>query len=65
MELSREQRKKYELYRSMDFEYHEEMPEKGLICLRKEKWYGTESVTFDYVTVKKDGSTVYRNLCNE
>ncbi len=63
MEMTRQQRKKYELFRGSDYHYHEELPAKGLICLKKERRYGTESVLFEYVTIKKDGSVVNGNLC--
>jgi hypothetical protein len=63
MEMTRQQRKKYEFFRGLDYYYHEELPTKGIICMKKEKWHGTESVSFEYVTIKKDGSTVNGNLC--
>jgi len=61
--MTRQQRKRYELFRGADYHYHEALPAKGLVCLKKERRRGTESVSFEYVTVKEDGSAVNGNLC--
>jgi len=63
MKLTPKQKEKYDLYRSIDWEFYEQIPASGLVCLRKERWYGTESVSFEYITIKKDGSVVSGNLC--
>jgi len=59
---SEKQQAMYDLLSRQEFEFYEELPAKGLICMRKEHWFGTESMSYDYITIKKDGNVVSGNI---
>jgi hypothetical protein len=53
--MTREQRKKYEWFRNLDWEFDEEFPSAGIIILRKNSSSISDFTSWRYVTINKAG----------
>lgn len=54
--MTREQRKKYEWYRNMDWEFDEEFPAAGIIIMRKNTSSVLDHISWSYLTITKTGA---------